>query len=166
MLALQRANPGAFIRNNINNLRRGAVLEVPTRDEILAIGSAEARKEARRQHEEWRDRRSQPAGQPAEPVVADVAATPEPAPEARLQLVAPEDELVEGSAAPGETGDTDTGAEAAEASAALAAADELRQELALAYEEAEAGRAQAGELQSRVNELESQLADMQRLLEL
>jgi pilus assembly protein FimV len=166
MLALQRANPGAFIRNNINNLRRGAVLEVPTRDEILAIGPAEARKEARRQHEEWRDRRSQPAGQPDEPVVADVAATPEPAPEARLQLVAPEDELVEGSAAPGESGDTDTGAESEEASAALAAADELRQELALANEEAEAGRAQAGELQSRVNELESQLADMQRLLEL
>ena len=163
MLALQRANPGAFIRNNINNLRRGAVLEVPTRDEIVAIGTAEARDEARRQHAEWRDGRSQPAGQPDE-AVAEVAAAP--APEARLQLVAPEEELVEGTAVPGEAGDTDTGSEPPEAGTALAAADELRQELALANEEAEAGRAQADELQSRVSELESQLSDMQRLLEL
>jgi pilus assembly protein FimV len=165
MLALQRANPDAFIRNNINNLRRGVVLEVPTRDEILAIGATEASNEARRQHAEWRERRSQPAEQPGE-AATDIAVAPAPAPEARLQLVAPEEALVEGTAVPGEAADTDTGAESAEAGAALAAADELRQELALANEEAEAGRQQTSELQSRVSELESQLADMQRLLEL
>lgn len=165
MLALQRANPNAFMRNNINNLRAGAVLEVPSRDEILAISPAEARNETRRQHAEWSDRRSQPAEQPTE-AVADAAPAPEPVPEARLQLVAPEDELVEGTAVPGESGAPDTGAESADAVAALAAADVLRQELALANEEAEAGQAQAEELQSRVSELESQLADMQRLLEL
>ena len=166
MLALLRANPGAFANNNINNLQRGAVLDVPSREEILSLSAAEARAEARRQHAEWRDRRSQPAEPAAEVATAPA---PEPVTESRLQLVAPEEELVEGSAAPGvggETSETEAGGDAAETVAAPVAGDDLQQELALANEEAEARRAEAGELQSRVSELEGQLADMQRLLEL
>lgn len=164
MIALQRANPGAFINNNINNLRRGAVLDVPTREEILSMNSAEALSEARRQHEEWRDRRSQPAEAPEAATPTAQASAPEPVPEARLQLVAPEEPVVEGAAAPGDVTEAAAGAEDAEAVAAPA--DDLRQELALANEEVEARRAESSELQSRVSELESQLADMQRLLEL
>ena len=52
MLALLRANPDAFNKNNINTLRRGAVLDVPSRQEILSVSAAEARAEARRQHAE------------------------------------------------------------------------------------------------------------------
>ena len=43
---------------------------------------------------------------------------------------------------------------------------ELLQQLAIASEEAEAGRAQSEELQSRVGALEEQVADMQRMIEL
>ncbi|MDX1698448.1 MAG: FimV/HubP family polar landmark protein, partial [Thiohalobacterales bacterium] len=164
MIALQRANPGAFINNNINNLRRGAVLDVPTREEILSMNSAEALSEARRQHEEWRDRRSQPAEAPEAATPTAQASAPEPVPEARLQLVAPEEPVVEGAAAPGEATEAAAGPETDQAVAAPA--DDLRQELALANEEVEARRAESSELQSRVSELESQLADMQRLLEL
>lgn len=163
MLALQRANPDAFAGNNINNLQRGAVLQVPSREEILTQSAAEARAETRRQHAEWRDRTSQPA----EPE-ATVAAAPatEPVTESRLQLVAPDEELVEGSAVPGATGEAAEAGAGEEAVAAPATEEALRQELTLANEEAEARRAEAGELQSRVSELESQLTDMQRLLEL
>jgi pilus assembly protein FimV len=164
MLALQRANPGAFINNNINNLRRGAVLDVPTREEILSLNSAEALSEARRQHAEWRDRRSQPAEEPEAATSTVHASAPESVPEARLQLVAPEESVVEGAAAPGEATEAASGPETAEA--IVAPTDDLRQELALANEEVEARRAESSELQSRVSELESQLADMQRLLEL
>ena len=168
MLALLRTNPAAFNKNNINTLRRGAVLDVPSRDEILSVSAAEARAEANRQHTEWRDRHSQPV-EPA----TDVASAPSPAPEvvteSRLQLVAPEDEMVAGSAAPGETGDAseaDSGSGLVQGDSATAGDESLQQELALANEEAEARRAEAGELKSRVVELESQLTDMQRLLEL
>ncbi|MCK5361101.1 MAG: hypothetical protein KAJ95_10770, partial [Gammaproteobacteria bacterium] len=37
MIALQRANPQAFIRDNINNLKMGVTLRVPGRDEILSM---------------------------------------------------------------------------------------------------------------------------------
>jgi pilus assembly protein FimV len=164
MLALQRANPDAFINNNINNLRRGAVLDVPTREEIVSMNRAEALSEARRQHAEWRERRSQPADTPESATATVETTAPQPVAEARLQLVAPEESVVEGAAVPGEPAEAVTGAETA--GTAAVPVDELRQELALANEEVEARRAESGELQSRVSELESQLADMQRLLEL
>ena len=56
MLALQRANPDAFAGNNINNLQRGAVLQVPSREEILTQSAAEARAETRRQNQRQRSR--------------------------------------------------------------------------------------------------------------
>jgi FimV-like protein len=37
LVALQQANPDAFIGGNVNRLRAGAVLKVPTRDEVLAV---------------------------------------------------------------------------------------------------------------------------------
>ncbi len=46
MLALQRANPHAFDGNNINRLRRGVTLTVPTRDDILSMSSRAARAES------------------------------------------------------------------------------------------------------------------------
>lgn len=42
MLALQRLNPEAFINNNINLLRRGQVLRVPSKDEINAVSPRQA----------------------------------------------------------------------------------------------------------------------------
>ena len=153
MLALQRTNPGAFINNNINNLRRDAVLRVPQRDEILSMSVADANRETRQQHDEWQ---SKPAAPETEPEVAAAPAA-EPATEARLQLVAPEDDLATGDAVPGSP---DSAADSGEGSS------NLRQELALANEEAEAGRAQSEELKTRVSKLEEQLAGMQRLLEL
>jgi pilus assembly protein FimV len=62
MLALQRANPAAFIHNNINYLRAGAVLQVPERDEVLALSRSDAVAEARRQYDEWRRARSGATG--------------------------------------------------------------------------------------------------------
>ena len=79
-------------------------------------------------------------------------------PESRLQLVAPDEEAIKGAVVPG----TPEGGAAAQAPGS----QELLQQLALATEEAEAGRAQSEELQSRVGKLEEQVADMQRLIEL
>ncbi|MEZ5462744.1 FimV/HubP family polar landmark protein [Dokdonella sp.] len=55
MLALLKNNPQAFFKNNINALKRGAVLRIPSAEEIAASGSArEAAAAVRAQIDEWR----------------------------------------------------------------------------------------------------------------
>ena len=158
MLALQRANPQAFLQNNINNLKAGATLRVPDRNEIISLNVREARAEAARQYQAWKG--STPVSKQASSE-GTVGTTPAPemveATESRLQLMAPDGDPAEGQATPG-----DAGSEEGEA----AAGGDLSEQLALASEEAEAGRAQSAELQSRVNELENQIDTMKRLLEL
>lgn len=54
MLALKQANPDAFYQDNINALKRGAVLRVPTSQEAQAMTVAAAMAEIRRQNSDWR----------------------------------------------------------------------------------------------------------------
>ena len=58
MLALQRANPQAFINNNINLLKSGYLLRVPGESEIRGETLAEAALEIRVQSQEFEDFRS------------------------------------------------------------------------------------------------------------
>ncbi len=54
MLAMLKANPNAFYRDNINALKRGAILRIPSSDEIKGSGSAMAAAAAvREQNEAW-----------------------------------------------------------------------------------------------------------------
>ena len=53
MLALLEANPEAFSTQNVNALQVGAVLRIPTREEIGPEAKAEALAEVRRQHAAW-----------------------------------------------------------------------------------------------------------------
>src|SRR5690606_8149416 len=58
MLALLRANPDAFADGNINALKRGAILRMPSDEELAAVGSrAEIAAEVGRQAEAWRSSR-------------------------------------------------------------------------------------------------------------
>lgn len=43
MIALQRENPNAFVKGNINQLKRGAVLSVPSADQIQQISAQQAK---------------------------------------------------------------------------------------------------------------------------
>ncbi len=65
MIALFRANPGAFVDSNINNLRSGVTLEVPDRAAIDRIGPATARREFTEQTDSWRSARRETAPEPA-----------------------------------------------------------------------------------------------------
>ncbi len=84
MIALFRANPEAF-NANINQLRAGAILRVPSSDEIANIAPAEAFSEVRRQNAEWR---SAGGGQES----------------GRLKLVTPPEGEAESAAAPPTSG--------------------------------------------------------------
>jgi pilus assembly protein FimV len=155
---LQRANPDAFIGNNINNLKAGAVLAVPDRDEILAMSVSDAARETGRQTSEWKSGRT---GDRTEAAASESSAdSATVVTETRLQLVAPEADAVEAASVAG------GGTPGDDAQPAEAGSTDLEQQLAMATEAAEAGRAQSGELQARVTELEDQVTDMQRLLEL
>jgi pilus assembly protein FimV len=113
LVAIFRANPAAFDRNNMNELRSGATLQLPAQSEVDAIGPAEATAEVRRQYADW----SQSRGEGG-----------------RLRLVPPQE------SAGGAVGGTGT--------------------------KGAAGAAESGALQERVNQLEAQVADQKRLLEL
>jgi len=81
MLAIYEANPDAF-GGNINHLRAGASLTIPSPDDIYRIDRSYALDEARRQHAEW-------GGMPAPaPTVDAVATTSRPS----LTLVPPDEE--------------------------------------------------------------------------
>jgi pilus assembly protein FimV len=77
MLAIQRQNPDAFGGKNINSLRSGAILRMPTFSEIGRLDKRQAMLEALRQEEHYKAMRS---GLPVDdlPVLADTARMAEP----------------------------------------------------------------------------------------
>ncbi len=117
LVAIYRANPAAFERN-MNELRSGAQLQLPTESDVDAIGPAEAAAEVRRQYADWSQARASTGGQ--------------------LRLVPPQES---GAGGAGTGTDTGTGG-------------------------AGTGSADAAALQQRVNQLEAQLAEQRRLVEL
>ena len=84
MIALFRANPEAF-NGNIHQLRAGAILRVPSAEDVAGVSSAEAASEVSQQNEAWR---AAGGGQDA----------------GRLKLVTPPEGEVEGTAAPPSSG--------------------------------------------------------------
>lgn len=168
MQALLAANPDAFLGNNINRMKAGVTLKVPSLEEMRNLSARDAFAESSRQYHEWQAVNNDSSAQAATASEQSVPAAPEepppvastgdaPAAEARLSLTAPEGDSVEGQAVPGES--SQAGTEPGEKA-------NTDQQLALATEEAEASRAQSAELQSRVQELEQQVNTMKRLLEL
>jgi FimV-like protein len=119
MLALFRANPGAFIDTNINRLKMGAVLRIPAREETLATRFEDAVTEVAQQNALWHGDRARLAGTTpvglgqtatASPHVATDNPTSLTPPETRGKSVAvasPEQPLTT-SAAPSERGATET----------------------------------------------------------
>ena len=156
MLGLLRANPEAFVGNNINNLKAGYVLRVPTREELSAVSRAEARRITRAQYAEWRAARS--GGAAADNAVSKPVSAPAGTPavtaaaEPSLQLVAPE-----GGGAASATGSAESDGAELEA---------LQRDLIMANEALEAQRRQSEEMAGRLAVLEEQIRNMQRLIQL
>jgi pilus assembly protein FimV len=170
MLAIQRNNPQAFINNNINLLKRGAILRMPSAGEISAISAAAAREEVTQQEQDFvAGSVSQPSQQtesqinqqgiaPAvETPLVDVASEMSSASQSvpvvddspKLEIVPPSEET---------SADSAYGAEdKAEGSSASTSAIALQEELAR-KEEALITEQQTNEyLQQRIQELESQV---------
>ena len=158
IMALWRNNPQAFFDNNVNNLKVGQVLRVPTDEEVRSLGRTEARRQFQGQISAWREQRG--AGSRVARTTTAEAPQAKPVtgtavPESELKLAAvPSPSDTEGrQPEPGVATETEsiTG---------------LKNELLLARETGESARQEAEELRSRIGELEAQVVDVQRLLKL
>lgn len=151
MIGLLRSNPQAFVAGDLNQLRRGSVLRVPTAPQLQAVEAREAADLVRSYARQWRQARTAPQA----PVAAAATASARPAPAAepvgRLEIVPP-------GAGRQARGGTQSGI------AAGGEGDMLRQELATTRESLAARDAEVQELKSRVAELEKLQADQQKLI--
>ena len=153
MLALLRANPDAFITQNINGLKSGHILRMPTESELDAVGgAAEILTEVLAQHATWQaatgaaavaDERPEPAL-----MTTDMSAPPAgapAAPDAELRLVSLNN--MNGANPEGRAGDAG-------------------QDLLLARESIESLKRENLELTDRLTENRNLIEDLQRLLSL
>ncbi|MCW8906771.1 MAG: LysM peptidoglycan-binding domain-containing protein [Sedimenticola sp.] len=157
MIALQRANPQAFIDQNINKLKTGQVLRIPRADEVLELSRRDASDAYREQLDEWQADTA-PAEQMADTGEASMEspmAPMETMPEAEAELkIASARPAGEGTAGPSEGADDGQ------------VLEQLKQELIASEEAKQAALQEAEVTRSRVEDLEAQLEDLQRLLSL
>jgi len=168
MLAIQRANPNGFISDNINLLRTGAVLRIPTGDQAQALANSEANAQVREQMSAWRaTATSQPVPTPDEaPSPATAPALATAAAPARPSGAAPRPSANTGGrleiAPPAGAGAV--GAQSGAASGG--SGSELRAELQQAREDVSVREAELRELRSRLTEQEALANEQKRLIEL
>ncbi|MFK7962572.1 MAG: FimV/HubP family polar landmark protein [Burkholderiaceae bacterium] len=158
MVAIYRKNESAFF-GSVHQLRAGATLDLPSQDEINAVTSAEAVREMQASNQAWREYRARLADAAASEA-SDTAST-----------------VAEGSAAIGtigsaseETGESQTASDelklSRDSSASTSSAATATGEAAASQETDIAREAALRNAQGRVSELERNVADLQRLLEL
>lgn len=169
MLALLKHNPNAFYRNNINALKRGAILRIPSATEAKAIGSAsEAAAQAQAQIEDWRGGRASPT------LVADSGAKPASATATTEKTAAKAKPTTAANASGGDARlelvppkagkDSLAMADRPGAGAGSPALGEIRSELVRTKEALSARDQETGELKSRVRELEDLKGKNDRLI--
>lgn len=162
MLALLRANPDAFIDNNINLVKQGAVLRMPETGELAQLNPTQAAAVVRDQIQQWRQARA-PVLQPAAVAASATQTTSSPRPEttdssprssdARLAIVPPGADNAQGA---GARSGINAGGEG----------NMLRQDLTQTRETLVARSAEVDELKARVVELEQLQQQQQQLITL
>jgi pilus assembly protein FimV len=148
LIAIYRANQDAFIRENVNLVRAGRILNIPSAQELGSVDADEANRLVRAHMAEFREYRSRLAAVPAAaetvPGQREGEGRIEPKPEAP-KPAAPADQVRLSKADPQKPG---------------AASQAARGDDAAARERA------LKEAQSRIGDLEKNVSDLQKLLEL
>lgn len=155
MVTIQRLNPNAFIKGNINTLKAGYVLRLPTDSEVQRVSDNDAAKEVAVQNRAWKTgedlsvkRGAQLDATSAKSSVADKSSE-----DSRLSIATPGNSTEEGfSDGEGEGAGGNTSA--------------LREELSAAEEQLVKSQRSNDEMVSRLGDMEAKMATLQRLLEL
>jgi len=153
LVGLFQSNPDAFIAQNVNRLKAGAILNIPEQSAVESVSPAEARKIYVAQARDWNDYRQKLAASTAKAPAADGAATQTSAGKITAK--------VEEKAAPAEQSKdqvkvarTDSAAKGVAAAKAADVADQVAKDKALK------------EAQSRMQTLEKNVNELQKLLEM
>lgn len=159
LIAIQTLNPEAFIDGNVNLVREGTVLRIPSEQEVRQISTRDALVEVAEQNRQWRAKleargiavptRPQLDGTATGRRTADTGA----ATEGQVKLVSPDAVSGEGS------GRGAGGSGGADASV-------LQNELAIRDESVDQLNRQNNELQSRLKDLQEQVSTGEQLLNL
>ncbi|MBL1321936.1 MAG: hypothetical protein COA63_012885 [Methylophaga sp.] len=159
MMALLDENPNAFIRNNINNLKTGQTLTIPSMDEITKLSNRQAVARVAEQYQQWKDannivaaaqnKTEQTAINNDEEMLqtAEHAVTND---DARLQLVVDNDDATMGNNELSPLGSD--------------ALTKLRDQLTLAQETIEGQEQENIDFKSRMDAMEEQLEIMRRII--
>ncbi|MFU7269125.1 FimV/HubP family polar landmark protein [Pseudomonas aeruginosa] len=155
MLAFQELNPGAFVDGNINRLKSGQVLRIPTEQQMLERSPREALSQVQAQNQSWRGSRNPAAGSAG---ARQLDATQRNAAGSAPSKVDATDNLrlVSGE------GKASKGADKGGKGDSKAIADTL----AVTKESLDSTRRENEELQSRMQDLQSQLDKLQKLIQL
>ncbi|OUR72212.1 hypothetical protein A9Q78_07855 [Methylophaga sp. 41_12_T18] len=171
MMALLKQNPTAFHRNNINGLKAGHTLDIPSLDTINSLNKAQATAGVSEQNDLWKNRNKvqQPVSQPAadlnvtteeqvstttEQVVADITDADAIINDdnARLKLLVPSDETSLNDENHSLQGDSDI--------------SKLSEQLTFAQETIEAQAQENIDFKERMMAMEEQLETLRRIIAL
>ena len=159
LVALKTANPDAFYRDNINALKSGAVLRVPSKEDAQSMTAEAAVAEVRRQNSDWR------SGAARTPTTVADAGTRANATSAPTSGAAGGDHLALVPAKEGSDNAAGRGGKADKAAAEKGMAA-LHQDLLRSQEALTSLTKQGDELKSRLKDLEDINSKNERLLSL
>ena len=161
MVVIQRLNPQAFINGNINRLKAGSVLRLPTQDDI-SVSEKQAVGEVANQNRSWRSGDDTVAPSSDAQLDATAAGSSENtySEQPRLSIAASGDSDVSST---GEGEGTDSSDSVDSTNSASVA---LQNELAASEESLDKIERDNQELKTRLENMEARMATLQRLLEL
>ncbi len=168
MVAIQQANPDAFINGDANLLKRNAILRVPGQDAIARISHDEAVRQITPSQPEFSVKETLAVTEVMLDASADSGeseSVPATATEGRLKLTS----ATSGDAMTRDTGATPSGDPSLDSTASgrsSAVPGDIQDELAMVQEELDKTSRENAELLERMRQMEAQLATMQRILEL
>ena len=158
MMALLRRNPEAFIKDNINGVKRGYILRMPSQQEVQSLDNQTALLQVKEQYALWREYRQALVAKRSGNKIDrdrtdDSSAEQTTDSQGRLTIASAAEK--EGSMG------TTSGAQNPEAEL-----KQLRQDLAATTEELESGKLENTELKERIQSLQTRMKKMERLLNL
>jgi len=159
LAAIKQSNPSAFINGNINLLKSGAVLRLPSATEISQLSRNEVNSEV-----DFNPENAIADSQPSETQLdATPNSTKSPMVQAngggRLKLATPVDDAVGGSV-------NGTSSSGASGGASSIGGEALQSKFALFQEELDKTQRENEELKTRLSNMEEQIATMSRLVEI
>lgn len=155
MVAIQRLNPQAFANGNINLLKKGQVLKLPSQEEISSISQSDAVTSVDNQAKEWKAKVGQPpvtAGQLDATGKAAPVAPAASASEGQLKLASPAAATTDAGKTAGASGNAEVEA--------------LKGQLASGMEELNRFQREHDDASVRTKDLDSQIANAEKLMSL